>query len=357
MDLEKKVGNKPGFFGKTKRNVLPYVFAAGLGLAGLGVVGCPSEVSPSPTPPDYTEEIVTITKAADRLVATQNNDGGWEWDNPDTDPTTNMPSPVNTIGVTAQGVLDAYKLTKKAAYLDTAVDAYGYISSLVGERIRGPDISFLVELSEETGNSTYANLAKDKYIDLFNSFGGGGATALAQYIRDIRKGQNLPSLISWDIDLYVQGVLALNRYFPGQGFNADAQDMAEVIYDSLYVNPVDFDLSNQTQAEYWLSHTGAIEAFTKTGLHTPERDSLLTELVSSQQSDGHFVGVNGGGDVQTTAYSVMSLLKAARRNPTVNAVDYMKNSQNPNGGWTETNGTEYSEVDSESAQAIFDYIQ
>ncbi len=352
MDLEKKVNNKPNFFKRIAGKAMPYVFAAGLGLA---VFGCRHEPTP-PTP----EEV--ITKAADRLVATQNNDGGWEWDNPDTDPNTYPEaygSYKNTIGVTAQGVLDAYNLTENETYLNSAIDAYNYMTDLVDldERMRGPDISFLVELSEATGDSAYADLAKDRYIDFYNDQAGAGATGIAQYIRDGRVGQGLPAMAPWDINLYVQGALALDRYFPGDGFDEDAQDMAEVIYNFMYVDDPGFDLSNQTQTEYWLSHTGAIEAFAKTGLHATERDSLLENLLSSQQGDGHFVGVDDGSDVQTTAYSVMSLLKASRRNPTVNAVDYLKNSQLGNGGWNYGAGVENTEITSEAAQAIADYIE
>lgn len=44
----------------------------------------------------------TIIRGADRLLETQNDDGGWDWMDPDTNTTAGVPSPSNTIGVTAQ---------------------------------------------------------------------------------------------------------------------------------------------------------------------------------------------------------------------------------------------------------------
>lgn len=355
MDLEKKVErSSPGFFKRIMRKALPYVLVVAGGITAAGIIaGC--RITPEPEP-DYTTEIAAITKAADRLVETQNNDGGWEWDNPDTNPATGIPSPKNTVGVTAQGVLDAYRVNEKEAYLDTAKDAFGYMEDLSSGdwRIRGPDLTFLVELSEETGNLAYADFAKTRWGAAKTEFADGTATGFAQYIRDTRK-PNYPALISWDIDLYLQGALALNRHFPGQGFGTEAQEMAEVIYDSLYVDG-DFDFSDTNQDEYWAAFDGAIRAFATTGLHTAERNSLITDLLSSQESDGHFVGVGDGSDVQTTAYAIMSLLKANRRAPTDGAVDYLTGSQLSNGGWEYGASIENTEVTSEAAQAISDYI-
>jgi len=65
-----------------------------------------------------TLEEGAIIAGANRLVETQNNDGGWEWTNPNLVKTDT--SPVNTFGVTAQGLLDAYELTGNTSYLGSA---------------------------------------------------------------------------------------------------------------------------------------------------------------------------------------------------------------------------------------------
>jgi hypothetical protein len=320
---------------------------------------------------DLTDSV--IPKGADRLVATQNNDGGWEWENPDTNLAT-MPTPTgsyaNTLGVTAQGLLDAYKISKKSVYLNACIVTYNRLlsnstnSDPAKHKIRGTDITFLVELSEVTGNSTYAAFAKDWYKATLHDFGGSTrtATGLAEFVRDGRKS-SWPALISWDINLYIQGVLALDRYYPGQKFDTDAKSMAGIIYNSLYgTTSVDFNLSDSTKSEYWLSYTGAIEAFTATGLHSVEKDSLKSTLIASQQPAGNFVGVNGGSDVQTTAYAVMALLKAGGNDANEAAkkgVKYLVNTQSANGGWVENttdNPTvENTEVTSEAIHAIYNF--
>ena len=131
------------------------------------------------SPPVYASEIL---KAANHLVNTQNSDGGWNWQiTPDSPVTPALPSPYNTLGVTAQGVLDAYKISPQAQYLNTCVNAYGLmvINSTNANpsihRIRGTDITFLVELSEVTGIAAYANFAKTRYESALAEFGGGNA--------------------------------------------------------------------------------------------------------------------------------------------------------------------------------------
>ncbi len=310
---------------------------------------------------------LVIPEGADRLVVTQNNDGGWEWENPDTNPATGIPSPSNTLGVTAQGLLDAYKSTKNNTYLTACIKTYNRlvtnstISDPLTHKIRGTDITFLVELSEVTGDHKYADFAKTRYQATVNEFAIAPHTntseGLAEYIRDLRKSQGWAVLISWDINLYIQGLLALDRYYPGQGFDTDARSMAKVIYNSLYVPPVDFDLSNSNQSEYWLAYTGAIEAFTTTGLHPNQRNSLKTDLIASQEPAGNFVGVNGGSDTQTTAYAVMALLKAGETDATNKGVQYLVGIQSVNGGWVENttdNPTvENTEVTGEAIHAIY----
>lgn len=301
-----------------------------------------------------------LTRAAFRLLATQNNDAGWPWMNPDTNPAHGMPSPANTLGVTAQGLLDFYRISARAECLSACEEVYAAMvinsedPNPSKHRIRGPDIGFLVELSELTGDNTYASFAKTRWVSAKNEFGGGTATGSAQAIRDLRKGQNLPALISWDINLYMQGVLALDRYFPGEGFADEAKEMAEVIYDSLYVPPVDFDITDDTLNEFWNGISGALDAFVMTDTHATERAALATQLEGGQEDDGHFPGVDDGSDVQTTAYAVLALIHADSDRPVVAAVSYLVSSQQANGGWL-YDGGENTEVTSEAVQAVYNF--
>ncbi len=301
-----------------------------------------------------------IHNAAFRLLATQNADGGWEWTNPDTAPSTGVPSPKNTLGVTAQGMLDSYKQLHLPEFLAASVATYDQmvVNSLdLGSRMRGPDIPFLVELSEVTGSSEYANFARAEYDTALIDFGNGSATEFAEFIRDVRKG-SYPELISWDINLYIQGVLALDGYFGNYG--ADAVAMAEVIYTSLYVATVDFDIGNPDQSYYSLSVTGALEAFVTTGTHLDKVTELTTSLLSLQQPDGSFFDGSDGEFLQPTAYAIMALVKVDEDRAVISAVNYLIGGQEQNGGWVEVSwggGTECTEVGSEIAQAIYDFMQ
>ncbi len=315
------------------------------------------------SPPVYADEIL---KAANHLVTTQNSDGGWNWQITPNNPVTPvLPSPYNTLGVTAQGVLDAYEISPQAQYLNACVNAYGLMvanstnANPSVHRIRGTDITFLVKLSEVTGIAAYANFAKTRYESALAEFGGGNATGLASYVQGRRVGQGLPDIVAWDINLYVQGAIALNRYFRGQGFDADAAAMAGVIYTALYVTvppavtPV-FDISSMPTGtptnDYWLAVSGALEAFVTTATYTTESTSLITNLLTDQQQDGHFIG--NGDDNQTTAYAVTALAKSGKQIAVEKAIGYLTSIQNTNGGWTEVDGSEYTETDSEIINAI-----
>jgi hypothetical protein len=301
----------------------------------------------------------SLLKAADRTVETQNNDGGWDWENPNLNP--DEISPFNTLGVTAQCALDQYKLAGGSGYLTTCTNAHNGMVTRSGSpdpsthKMRGPDIQFLVELSEATGTSTYADFAKTRWNSAKEEFGLGSAKGFGQYIVGVRAG--IPAIISWDINLYVQSMLALNRYYPGQNYNLQADTLAEVIYTSMFVAPKDFDTTNTALTEYWLGFTGAIDAFASTGLHNAEKTALVNGLLASQQADGHFVGVGDGSNVQTTAYATLSLIKAGGNITAVtNAMNYLVVSQQLNGGWLDNSGVENSEITSEAGHAMSKYV-
>ena len=310
---------------------------------------------------DVEETRIRLTRACLRLLATQNKDGGWEWMNPDTNPNHGIPSPATTLGVTCQGILDCFQIGAQSRCLKACESAYDAIwvnskdPSPSKHRVRGPDIGFMVALSQATGITEYADFAKARWISARAEFGGGSATSFAEFIRDIRKSQNLPAIISWDINLYIQSLLALESYFPGQGFAAEAKEMAEVIYTSLYVAPVDFDITDDTLNEFWNGISGAMEAFEMTDLHLEESEALITQLMGGQEDDGHWPGIVDGSDLQTTAYACLALMNVEEDRPVVSAMNFIVTNQLANGGWL-YDGGENTEVTSEVMQAIYHFI-
>ena len=240
-----------------------------------------------------------------------------------------------------------------------------------------PDFTFLVKLSQLTGNPVYAELARERYqtkissVGDYNGDGEVNATDIAEYIRDARHNQGYDGLIPWDINLYVQAALTLNSYYPGEGYDKDAIAMAEVIYQDMTGNPGYFKHPvNEWFYYYVLGLSGALQAFTSTGTHLTgnfSAEEIKNFLIENQSNDGswnstsYWDGTNwywAYPDIQSTAYAVMALISygdSASISAATKAADWLISKQNPNGGWTVS--SECPEVDSEVAQAIFDVIQ
>lgn len=97
----------------------------------------------------------SITSAANRLAFLQNEDGGWTWVVGSGDP-----SAVNTFGVTALGLIDAYRVTGDSSYYDAALATAYYLLTVdreanSGDRIQSFDYRFLVEFSAISDDTQY----------------------------------------------------------------------------------------------------------------------------------------------------------------------------------------------------------
>jgi len=324
------------------------------------------------TPPvtDTTIPLVNnIIIGANNLLLNQQAGGGYYWPSVTTD--TDLTQHPNTITVTAQGVENAYILNQSNTYLTSLLKTYNLLLSnseasvntkvngYTIANIRGADIYFLVNLSNTTGDQTYANLAKTWYKTTLTNFYGGTATGLATAILNSYANTGSTSgttsiLSAWDLNMPVRGLLALNSFFPNQGFDSDAEAITEVIFNSLYGPSAVVDPST-SQADYYLGITGAIEAFSATGLHLDKRDALLSVLLASQLSNGSFPTVQDQNPVQTTAYAVMALIKANAVPAAKSGVVFLVKRQLPSGMWIEDDGNEYAEIDSEAIQAIYNF--
>jgi hypothetical protein len=328
-----------------------------------------------------TEYNDAIIKTADRLVAlqadiTEDNagngspdsdpqDGGWNWIIADTATgyVGTGPSSENLYGVTALCILAAHKINPKASYMTSMIDAYTGMNAR-SEVDSGPDMPFLVELSKITGNSAYASLAKARYDAKVTSYGDYNldlqvdAKDLAWKIRDARHTQGWDGLIPWDIHLFIEAALALHQYFPGQGYDQDAVDMVDVVYNDMTGSPGYFDPTDSTENAYILGLAGGIEGFVKTGKHTVggvSAYSLKNTLLSYQEVTGEWYEPTDPTDylttVQTTAYAVMALMAGGQIGAARKGAEWLISEQNSNGGWSGLD--ECPEIDSEAAQAIW----
>jgi hypothetical protein len=312
---------------------------------------------------------ITEDNAGNGAIDVDLEDGGWDWAIDSTITAhSGSASPTNTYGATAGGVLGTYITLGGKAYppsLSTYTaleDAYaGMLADLAIDS--GADFPFLVRLSEKTGDSKYANLAKARY-DAKNAL-WGGSKAWADSIFAGRSGQGLQNgIIPWDVNQLAVGAAKLNDYFPGQGYDADADTFAQSIYDDIYNNnPGYFDETDTTEWWWTLGIAGALEAFTVSGTHPTERDQLATTLLN-YQNDGITKTPKGawdwnntytGGDYQTTAYVIMALMAygtAQAKSACIEGVNWLVGDQRANGGWYWDGYNEYTEEVGEVVWAI-----
>ncbi len=165
-----------------------------------------------------------IVAGADRVVALQRSDfeweGTWYWEVGDDYNATNL------TGVTALGLLEAFRDVKDQAYLDAAVAAAVFIETHLGggasgtvhwPRLTAPDIVFLYRLSEVTGEDSYATRASQEWEHMTVSY--PTASDLDNIFRVILR----PSV--WDLATFLEAAHL-------SGDQVWANDMAAIIADT-----------------------------------------------------------------------------------------------------------------------------
>lgn len=363
--------------------LLTLVLVVSLGLVTAVPVG-------AATTADYNAAVI---KAADWLEVNQNDDGGFGW------VLGSQPSH-NVIGITAMGILKAYELDAKPKYRTALAEAYNFAvlkpPTYAWDTIKGyfekdpkgvdsfPDITFLVWLANAAADdesllteinvlqepdimaTDIAALAKLRWDNRILYIGSsaetplnGTATSYAEWLRDFRSGT--PALIPWDLGAGVKAALTLDFYYPEQGYAGQAVEIANVIYDSLYVvSPPDFNILEPVESMFINGISGALEAFVEVNLYPDKVTDLTDILLHYQHADGYwnYHDVEGAQmSVQDTAYAVMALLRQGDANSLVAAqkgANWLVSSQLDMGGWfwVEGSTTEYAEIDSEAAWAI-----
>ncbi|VVB60562.1 Cell surface glycoprotein [uncultured archaeon] len=307
------------------------------------------------------------------------DDGGWDWML--TAPTfvhSAAASPTNIYGVTALGIYYAYRaaqlnsLTPNASYMIAMTDAANKMIANANIRSAG-DLIFLMlydDLPSVCG-TTYQDAARAKYDGRITTY--GSATALAQWIRDSRHGSGYDNgIIAWDIGAWAKVAAMLDARYGGP-YGADADAIAEVIWqDSFNSNPGYFDIiadqgpfdplyGNVNLWWYTCGITGLIDAFDAAQVHTGEIPGLLTILSACQYPSGAYSNCYGANtndeDWQSTAYAVMSLgnFNAYTYQTQIQAAcAWLKSTQDPiSGGWVYSDNTHYPEVCGECTSALY----
>ena len=304
------------------------------------------------------------------------DDGGWDWVL--TYPAVThsaAASPTNIYGVTALGLYYSYmatqmnSITPNARYMIAMTDAANKMVANANIR-SASDLIFLMlydDLPSVCG-TTYQTAAKAKYDARIATY--GTAQAFAQYIRDVRCASYPNGIIAWDIGAWVKVAAMLDTRYGGT-YGADADAMAEVIYQDSYMdNPGCFDIiddqgfdptyANVNYLWYTLGITGIVDAFDAAQVHTDKIPGLLTILNASQYPTGAYSGSYGANpgdeDWQSTAYAVMTfgnLNAYTYRTLIQSATSWIRSTQHSCGGWVYSDNTHYPEICGELLSALY----
>lgn len=333
-----------------KRKVFSILFALVL-VVSLSLIPASSAAAYS-----YDDYTGAITKTANRLVALQSmSDYGWDWIVTDLTAHSGGPSRTNLYGVTALGLIDAYQETNASSYLDKAglvadmmigygTDYEGFHAANLGQSW---DLRFLKAYAEEKGDTSYSDFAEGYWAWIKDPTHGhplyadGSQEAFYQFYISYPVS---PGYAVWDCADFGLTALAMDD-------TSWASDMAVVVNSHLG----EIEATDECRFIGWAKALELLNAVGPTTYAT-QITTLIDTLKGTQDTNGNWVGTTDQGTVQNTAYVVMGLASVGEANSVREAVakaaDWFVTNQLTNGGWLETDGEEYSEVDSEALQAI-----
>jgi hypothetical protein len=298
--------------------------------------------------------LADIASGGNRLIETQNTDGGWGW------PLAGD-SAKNTAAPIAMGLIAAYQATGQATYLDSAVKAGDFIKAISPPHSTGNGI-FMSALSAVTGDVSYANDVKTEYYDALangtyvrNTLTYDTA-GFAQLIRTNRSGSQA-NMATWDLALAAVGAHRLG---------ADTSDWISAI--EAEVNELDTD-------NYYdvIGLAGAVWAFSEIGVDfdatagsfasASSTADLAAELANRQIAGGGFawnsgyvIADDGNEAVQETAYAILALDAFDSKlyhNQIAGAGNYLTSVQLATGGWRNYNSTSSGENNEVTGEALW----
>jgi hypothetical protein len=296
-------------------------------------------------------------------------DAGWDW------VTTVFyhsaaASPKNIYGTAGLGLYYAYLVSPKPSYFTAMKDAADVSVADAGIR-SAASLKYLMLFDDlpEVAGTTYQDAARAKYDARILVY--GSAAGLAAYIRDARHGQGYDDgIIAWDIAPWVVVAAMLDARYPGNGYDADSDAMAEVLYqDSFNDTPGYFDVVDDAgwdptgnDANFWYYTSGVaglIDAFRVSGTHTGEIPWLIGQLLASQDPVSGAVcdsyGVHAGDESwQDTAYVMMALraYDPAYASQIAAMAGWLTATQDVSGGWVYGDGTHLPSVGGEMTTGL-----
>jgi hypothetical protein len=308
-----------------------------------------------------------IKNGADRLVETQNNDGTWQYSNPDTNPsTTSYPGENNILGVTARGLVKAYLVTENISYINAAKKTADLLVSKTPDgfgpddpgttgkhKVYGQDITFLVEFADawtKAGHdgSAYSAKADDYMVFMLNNanrFCATGCSNNASALVQDNFNRRQPNLYGWDIEGWVEAAVRTGHItFASEVVSNMSLHSGSLSSTATGTYPTGFS--------YVLGLSGYLQSYILTGKTPAEYSAIKTQLLSELDTDGSFKIYAGTYDAknQSAAYALMAL--SLTTTDMTGTMNYLVNSQSSGGIWIENDGTEYTEVESEILTAL-----
>jgi len=272
-----------------------------IGLFIFGMVGMAQATS-------YDQYINSVIAAADALVAAQNTDGSFDWQN-DGNPGTS--GSINTQGATARGLVSAFKKTGNADYLAAANKTANWIITNNPTGMYNKDIEFLYELEAAGGNNHTAVAAASAitYInDKIASTGeDNGADAVYMRYKDINwvaSAGTLDGLKYWmigewgDVGRLLGDTVIYDTY---TGYDM-AQDIGTLLSaDFLTYKPGVVDPYDSYSTLGYVGILEAIDAGIDSG-GTYSNTQDVIDLLSNRVEDG-----TGTGGWQSLGYATYAL--------------------------------------------------
>lgn len=283
---------------------------------------------------------------ADRLLETQLEDGAFPW-NVESDAAFQ-----NVQGVTAQGLLDAYKVTGNEAYLDAAGDNADWLADYLSNNPEGdfsaPNAYFLAEYALLTQNPADLDLARQGLQQELDQH--GDARTLAENVLTFRKNTGAPNYGLWDVALFTRAAQDVGNTTMADTFASVLVEQAE---NATIVDPFDSSAHNYQNGLGGLLF-GLAEADV---LGHQEVIQKATDALKAEQQEDGFVPGGFYEGYQATAYAALGFAAVGELDAAHAACDWLVSSQNDDGSWTftpawENSPQEYGENDSESVQAL-----
>ncbi len=301
---------------------------------------------------------------ANRLTSLQNNDGGWDWELDDGDPTST--SPPNTIAPISMGLARAYLSTGEAEHLAALTQAGAFLLAKTNA-FSSVDGYMAVELDRIFGGTTYRDHVKTNFYDqldagTYNHKGYGtlyNAETFVLYYRNARAAQGIPNLAAWDTGLGLVGAAAA-----GANTAAWIQGVKAEINELDGTEEADHDVIGLAGAIYGLAYVNE-EFDPTTGEHAAAgsvRD--LTDILLSYQidcggfaHDSNFIAPDEYNEgVQVTTYALLAMDQVnsmSYRKQIKGAENFLMDMQLSTGGWGWWNGTSYNENNEYTGEALW----